>query len=352
MAEDMSLQFDFIHRRSFDALHLKQDQAMLLHQPMPQMPIMISPYRLRANRFVNAISNRMSFDGVLLEINGGYGCIHPWPELGDPPLDRCLTDLAGERRWAIVRRALRCIEFDRAAREHDESLFEEMEIPRSHATLSDASLESVSAAVEAGFDAIKIKCGRDLKKEAEFLTQAAKEFSNLSWRLDFNESLDAEHVAYFLDAIPSEVRTKIDFLEDPCPYADGPWRSIYQKYGIRLAVDHEAAPGRDSAHILVVKPAVDEPMLLAEAADRAQQRLVVTSYMDHPLGQAFAAWEAARIALEFPHLLGTCGLQTHTIFKPDAFTEALGPWSPNFQVPAGTGLGFDDQLHALPWTPL
>ena len=95
-----------------------------------------------------------------------------------------------------------------------------------------------------------------------------------------------------------------------------------------------------------------EEGLLAEAALQHQQRVVVTSYMEHPVGQAFAAWEAARLGLQFPGLVGLCGLQTHHLFEPDEFSEMLGPWSPSFQVPAGYGLGFDDLLEALPWTRL
>ena len=103
---------------------------------------------------------------------------------------------------------------------------------------------------------------------------------------------------------------------------------------------------------MVIKPAIDEPFLLAEAALHHRQRVVLTSYMDHPVGQTFAAWEAARLGLQFPGLPGVCGLQTHHLFEPDEFTEMLGPWSPAFQVPAGYGLGFDDLLEALPWTRL
>lgn len=51
-------------------------------------------------------------------------------------MEKCLEDLAGPRRWRIVRRALRCAELDGAARENEESLFEEMEVPASHATLA------------------------------------------------------------------------------------------------------------------------------------------------------------------------------------------------------------------------
>ena len=101
---------------------------------------------------------------------------------------------------------------------------------------------------------------------------------------------------------------------------------------------------------MIIKPAIDEPFLLAEAAMKNAQRVVLTGYMDHPVGQTFAAWEAARLGLQFPGLVGICGLQTHHLFEPDAFTEMLGPWSPKFQIPEGNGLGFDDLLDELPWT--
>jgi O-succinylbenzoate synthase len=103
---------------------------------------------------------------------------------------------------------------------------------------------------------------------------------------------------------------------------------------------------------MVIKPAIEEPLLLAEAAAQHNQRVVVTSYMDHPVGQAFAAWEAARLDLTMPGWVGLCGLQTHSLFEPDAFTERLGPWTPAFTVPDGHGIGFDELFEKLPWTRL
>jgi O-succinylbenzoate synthase len=321
---------------------------MLSTPPKP----MIARYRLRTRGFLNAISNRREFEGALIEVDGGYGCIHPWPELGDPPLEKCLADLAGARRWPIVRRALRCVEFDRAARVFDESLFEEMEVPTSHATLAQGDVAEIARAVEAGFTTVKLKFGRDLAAEAKFLEDMAAEYPALKWRLDFNEVPGPEQAAEFLLGLTEKTRTAIDFVEDPCPYSDSAWRELRKQTRVNLAVDREAAPLSEAAQIMVIKPAVDEPFLLAEAAVMHGQRVVLTSYMDHPFGQAFAAWEAARLGLQFPGLVGMGGLQTHHLFEPDAFTEALGPWSPDFKVPAGTGLGFDDALDALPWTRL
>ena len=42
----------------------------------------------------------------------------------------------------------------------------------------------------------------------------------------------------------------------------------------------------------------------------------------------------------------------HHLFEPNAFTEALGPWMPEFHAPPGNGLGFDDLLGKLPWKRL
>ena len=313
---------------------------------------MISRYRLKARGTLNSISKRREFEGVLIQMDGGFGCIHPWPELGDPPLEKCLADLAGARRWPIVRRAIRCAEFDRAARVFDHSLFEEMEVPGSHATLACMEVADVALAVEAGFSTVKLKAGRDLPAEARFLDDMAAEYPALKWRLDFNESPTPDEAAGFLLGLAEKTRAAIDFVEDPCPYSDSAWTGLHRVTRVKLAVDREAAPLSSAAQVMVIKPAIDEPFLLAEAAMQHRQRVILTSYMDNPVGQTFAAWEAARLGLQFPGLVGICGLQTHHLFEPDAFTEMLGPWSPEFQPPAGTGLGFDDLLDALPWTRL
>ncbi|MCX8494583.1 MAG: hypothetical protein ORN51_00165 [Akkermansiaceae bacterium] len=313
---------------------------------------MISRYRLKARGFLNSITNRREFEGALIQIDGGFGCIHPWPELGDPTLEKCLIDLAGPRRWPIVRRAIRCTEYDRAARVFDHSLFEEMEVPMSHATLATGDIAELVRAVEAGFTTVKLKAGRDLGAEMKFLDAMTLEFPAVRWRLDFNESLTPDEAAKFLLELMDGTRAAIDFAEDPCPYSESGWHELHQKTRVNLAVDHEAAPLSKAAQFMVIKPAVDEPFLLGEAALSHQQRVILTSYMDHPVGQTFAAWEAARLELQFPGLVGLCGLQTHHLFEPNEFSEALGPWSPDFTPPAGTGLGFDDFLDAQPWTRL
>lgn len=314
--------------------------------------VWIAHYRLRSRGFLNALSGRREFAGVLIRVGEGYGCIHPWPELGDPSLERCLDDLKGRRFWPIVRRALRCAEFDGAMRETEESLFEEMEVPASHATLAEVDMAGLAAAVEAGFSVVKMKGGRDLAAEAKFLEEGVGEFPQLRWRLDFNEILDPGEAEVFLMGLSEKVRRSLDFVEDVCPFSETIWAGLRERTRVRLAVDREVGPHRVAADVAVIKPAVDEPFLLAEGAMGHGQSVVVTSYMDHPLGQAFAAWEAARAGLMFPGLVGVCGLQTHHLFERDGFSEVLGDWGPEFRVPEGTGLGFNDALEELTWMRL
>lgn len=313
---------------------------------------MIARYQLKSAKRLNSISNRSTFEGALIQIDGGHACIHPWPELGDPPLEKCLADLQGERRWPIVRRAVRMAEYDKAARQFENSLFEEMEIPLSHATVVKLNAAEIAQAIEAGFTTIKLKVGRLPSSEAKFLNEMVAEHPSLTWRLDFNESLAPEELKAFVSELTDEARKAIDFLEDPTPYSNSGWATLKKDIGLKLAVDLEASTQSSAAHVMVLKPAVDEPFLLAESAIAHRQRVILTSYMDHPVGQAFAAWEAARLELQFPGLVGLCGLQTHHLFEPNEWTEALGAWTPEFHAPEGTGIGFDDLLASQPWSRL
>ena len=301
---------------------------------------------------LNAKSMQRAVSGVLLRINEGFACLQPWPELGDPSLKECLADLAGPRRWPLVKRAVRCAVEDADARFIGDPLLEEIDLLESHATLPWPDDRMVASAVEKGFGVIKMKAGKNLVAEREFLVAQAGAYPALRWRVDFNEVPNADEVRGFLSGLPDDLWRRIDFLEDPCPYSESVWKSLYSEFRVPLAVDREAAPGCDGAQVVVIKPALDEPWLLAEAAAQANQRVVVTSYMEHPLGQCAAAWEAAKLNVQFPGLVGLCGLQTHHLFAPTDFAERLGRWSPAFHPPGGTGLGFDDLLERLPWKRL
>jgi O-succinylbenzoate synthase len=103
---------------------------------------------------------------------------------------------------------------------------------------------------------------------------------------------------------------------------------------------------------LVVKPAVIDPAAAMEHAWETGKRLVVTSCMDHAIGQMYAAWMAAGCEGFLQELAGDCGLLTHELFEPDPFFECLAREGDRLLPPEGTGLGFDDLIEGLPWKKL
>ena len=315
----------------------------------------IHRYVMRSRGSLNAKSVRCDHRGALLRVDHvegvGYGCIHPWPELGDEDLDQILAMLAVGEHTSLSARALQCAEADAAARRRGVSLFDGLTVPLSHATLmmDEASFQS---AVEAGFTTVKVKVGRNPASEAEFISGQARRFPELLWRLDFNGVLDADAVESWLADLGEEVRDKIDFLEDAFLPNITPWIDALGPYDIPMAVDREVEDACGGYGVAVIKPAVNEPGAILERVADEGKRVVITSYMDHPLGQSFAAWEAAKALQSFPNVVDTCGLITHGLFEPDEFSAALGEPGPDFNPPCGTGLGFDELLKALPWKPL
>lgn len=307
------------------------------------MEISLCSYRLQSCAELNARSTRREIEGVLIRVGGGFGCLQPWPELGDSALDVLLEDLGGRREQPLVVGALRMAEEDARFRAQGRSLLEGA--VESHVTMVNPTSPALEQAVGLGFRVVKVKGGRDWEGTARALQEWNKRFPSLRWRIDFNEVLSAEETVRFAEELGDQARAQIDFLEDPCPYEPDRWSKLQQECGLSLAMDAGVTP-ESVADVLVLKPAREaiEPFFAA------QQRLVVTSSMDHPLGQCWAAAMAQRLA-ETTGRAELAGLQTHTLFAPTAFSRELaeGPW---FERPPGAGLGFDELLDELPWSPL
>lgn len=296
-------------------------------------------YELRALRVLNSKTTRKVYVGALVRNEVGFGCLHTWPELGDPTVKDCLDDLAGAQESVLVRRTLDCVRADGRAREKNCSLFEGLKVPRSHATLLSLNEEVLSEAAERGFTYIKVKGGKGGGEDLRQVRSMMRRYPGLKWRIDFNENGDVDELLTELSYWSEEEKAALDFLEDPVPYFDGGWERLAKESGLTMALDRHLESVSNYSDIQVVKPAVQKM--------KSGPRVVVTSYMDHPFGQAFAAWEAARA-----EVTEICGLQTHRLFESNEFIETLGEASPEFQIPEGTGLGFDDLLEALPWTKL
>jgi O-succinylbenzoate synthase len=302
-------------------------------------------YELRSGGPLNRRSGRRTVEGFLLRELGGHGCVQPWPEFGHAPVGEQLAALAAGRRTPLLDAALRCAAVDREFRAAGRSAFESMNVPDSHATIVDPETQA-EAAWRAGFRVFKLKAEASVRERGR-LRELVEAFPDVGLRLDFNEVPDLETFEAWWGRLGGQVRERVDFLEDPFPFDDENWPGFGMRHGVRLAADRRQALAVDGeADVRVIKPAWGE---YESPSTRRSDEIVFTSAMDHPLGQAWAAWVAANAAEHDPGRVGLCGLQTHHLFEPDPFAGRLGPWRPQFHPPGGTGLGFDDLLADLPW---
>jgi len=231
------------------------------------------------------------------------------------------------------------------------SLLKQVNIPESHATIV-GGMSEVEEAVGRGFKLIKLKAGREINEDAERINAVAERFSELKMRIDFNCHLLGSEVGELVELLTPQARANIDFLEDPCGYKDSCWLGLRKLYGIRLAMDIGVERVDALYSYAIVKPAKNNVKRVVEKSRAEARKVVFTSYMDHPVGQAFAAYEAGRAADRYRGIVDTCGLMTHNLFEPNAYTEELGEVSPEWSYQNGTGLGFDKLLESIDWKRL
>lgn len=319
--------------------------------------IWVHRYVLRSHFGLNSRSISLEHPGALIrvEVDGisGFGCLHPWEVFGDTPLEGLLQELKDGRASRHIRSALKCARHDRVAREKGLHLMNDLRVPRSHGTVvgtGDVGAASIREAVQRGFDTVKLKVGRNPNAEADFVKQLHTEFPELLWRFDANGMLTEGQFDRFLDGLGAEVRERIDFFEDPCGGGAGAWEECRKRYGVRTAVDRDTHSAEAEYDVSIIKPAVDLVARHCDDAQLAGRMVVFSGYMDHPVGQSYAAYRAGKADKEFLGLVDkTCGFMTHEHFESDAFTEALGKAGPEWKSAKGTGLGFDDLLDALDW---
>lgn len=279
----------------------------------------------------------------------GYADCHPWPEWGDKPIEEQLENLKHRHTTPLTRCSLKYARLDAEARHKNESLFIHKRLPISHFLVTDFlsfTKEDCENIEKQGFTHLKIKLGNFLAQEIAHLLFLFKNTS-LKLRLDFNEKLSLEEYKAFLNAI-EPIQQKIDFIEDPIPFDAQIWKELRALYPISLACDKHALAAMhwpDSADILVVKPAIEN----IEQFERVKEKVIITSYLDHPLGQLNAALIASELDINEQKVHG---LLSHHSYQENSFSSDLAQSGPFFSFPYGTGLGFDEKLSKIKWHKL
>lgn len=322
---------------------------------MKVVMIDLSCYELAAHVPLNCAAVHTCRAGALLKVlfeDGliGYADCHPWVELGDAGLPEQLRLLNEGMLTPLTQRSLHFASLDAKARSEGVSLFSGLTTPRSHLlipNLEQCDLSMIEGAVQCGFGCFKIKLGKHLTAELTKLKELLDMFPSMACRLDFNLKLSSDQFAYVLQEI-APWKEQIEFYEDPFVFETRAWEAL-QKRGYSLACDHQSQHTfgfSSAAAVLVLKPAIQDH---SGFLTNLTQKLVVTSYLDHPLGQMTAAYVAALAQRAAPERVGTCGLLSHTVYQTNEFSAQLECHGPELIPPEGTGFGFDVLLAKQQW---
>lgn len=316
------------------------------------MKIECSPYILEAKESLSHRSSELTRKGALLRIyfpDGliGYTDCHPCPELGDKLLLDQLKLLNQGHYTPLIQCSLQMARLDAEARAESKHLLSDCKVPLSHYLIPNFlnwHESDFKQLLEDGHTHLKLKLGRHVEEEAKELV---KTFSGLPFklRLDFNEALGETRFTEFLKHI-EPIKHSIDFIEDPFPFDPVKWKAIQEQFGVALACDRHVAvalnhPG--SAARLIVKPAIHtQGWIQSLPADQ----VIITSYLDHPLGQVAAAYMAGQVK---SHAIHPAGLLSHQSYKVNPFSQWLTWKGAHFEPSPGTGFGFDEELAQLSW---
>ena len=274
------------------------------------------------------------FEGGLL----GYSDFMPQAVFGEKSLplelDRVQRGRAGQRFLIAKHNAF----LDAKARARGQNLFFGLKIPPSHFLIEDLlSFNRPERILEQGFKIVKVKLkpGQfdEQIRRLKALFQVLKE-GGIKWRLDLNGAAWAPWRGQF-----EFLSQSLDFIEDP--KLD---RRLLSEQN-QLARDGLLVPG---ARVRVIKPARDRYDLLTKTPRFSfYKRWVFTHSLDHPLGQAGAAFWAGRFYQNH-----TCFFETGAFTAPPYLRAKLydfhhkGPvWAP----PAGSGFGFGEALKKEKW---
>lgn len=287
----------------------------------------------------------------------GYGDCHPWPELGDAPLQMQLEKLTRSSMTPLMEQTVWLAKRDGLARAQRNNLVQQNPKIRNHVLIThplrvtDAEFASWRAQ---GFSHLKIKMGKDLKKELDWLNNIGRVHA-FRLRIDFNAKLTWDDFEFFSLGIDPTVRTKIEYVEDPFPFVNSEWEKA--RALLPLAIDLEAKNvnwdnGKAPFSYIILKPAVQDVQTVVDRAIRLRKPLIVTSYMDHPVGQLHALAVAGDLRRQYPNLLLDCGLMSNGEYEDNSFTPHFKIQGPYIAGVDGYGVGYDNLLGSLPWLKL
>lgn len=311
------------------------------------MKIWCAPYELtfrESKKIRNGALLRFEFeDGI----GFGYADLFPWPEFRDQDLKTQINNLRSGMLSPLVERSIAFAKEDAVARSEKRSLFHGLvsQIPRSHYLFMSPAIEmkDLEKVVSEGFSTIKIK----LENGVEWLNNLSKTdlSTKLKVRLDFNNKLNDQEYEKFLEQLNSSARNLVEFVEDPTPFENSSWIKLNNAIPLALDCGSDKNFGEFENlgfKYLVLKPARQnlETINLPDGI-----KPVIMGYLDHPVGQSFAALASARWLGEKLE----AGISYHTCYQTNAYSERLNLKDTVLIPDNGIGIGFGELLEKEKW---
>ena len=297
------------------------------------LSIEIAEYKLYPKCLLNAkMKSKSSRVGFLIKINfkslgAGYSDCFSWPELGDIPIQEQISNLANGNYNSQLKKSIYFAYQDAFYRSKELNIFENLVLPKNHFTCTNIDFlkkDFIEKLKIQGFSKIKLKCGHDLLHESNQINNLSNACNELEikLRLDFNASCSLREITLFLNKIHSSLKI-IDLIEDPCFFLEQDWVQLKKLFPeINLALDKcckdflndENQINKPFFDSLVLKPAVQffSP-IFANVVQNSTKQILFTSYMDHPLGQLTALYEASLFFTKNLQLTNECGFLTNTL---------------------------------------
>ncbi len=306
------------------------------------MKVWAAPYELKFRQPPKNIRQGSLLRFEFEDLGFGYADLFPWPEFRDLDLKTQLAQLRGGKLSPLSVRSLEFARQDAISRKLKRSLFAGLKVPRSHflfmsPEISRADIEEKSAA---GYKTVKIK----LSNEVQWLNSLAANL-DLRVRLDFNNKLTPLSYMNFVEQLTPQAKSKIDFIEDPTPFENNSWLKLQS--ALPLALD--CGSDKDFTEFsqlgfryLILKPARQN---IHDVEVPPKVKPVFMGYLDHPVGQSFAALEAARAEGEKLD----AGLTYHECYERNEYSERLGVKEAHLVPDGGFGIGFGDLLEKEDW---
>lgn len=323
-----------------------------------------SKYELQPLMGIGAVAGSKPRVGALFKIQWpnkliGYADLHPWPELGDHELDVHIDALRAGKLSQLMEQTIWLARRDAEAREARTHLLTGLPKVKNHfllndySKLSDAMLKEMKSS---GYTILKVKVGKMIDEESQFILKTIRQNTWLSIRLDFNAKVDFSRFERFMTPFTKQDLTKLEFVEDPIPWNPEQWTEAAKL--APLAIDNEIDKldletfKEPSFKVVVLKPARQDVEKVMKFVSRLNLKAVVTSSLDHPVGVIHAAAVAGHYKKLLPNTMLDSGCLSLRTYKPNEFTSRIQAVGPFIQSVPGFGVGFDELLGKIEWTPL